>query len=294
LNKGFLYVGLSYFLWGILPLYWKVLQQVPAFQILCHRIVWSVFFLLCIHLFRQKFGWLKKVLHRPKIFLTFLLSSLLLSSNWFTYIWSVNHAHTIEASLGYFINPLISVLLGVIFLHERPDKWSWLAIGLATVGIFYSIIVFGSVPWIAFILAFSFGLYGLIRKTAVLNSLQGLTLETLILSLPALTLLILFEMDGTGAFGHLTWNLNLVLMTTGIITSVPLLLFASGARQIQLTTVGILQFISPTFQFLIGLIVFRETFTTNRLIGFSFVWLALIIYSVNNIRKRKPRIHTNT
>ena len=292
LSKGFLYACLGYFLWGVLPLYWKILQEVPAFQIMCHRIAWSLLFLLVIQIIRQKFGWLKHAFRSKRILLTFITTSLLLSINWYTYIWSVNNGRTIESSLGYFINPLFMVILGVIFLKERPDKWSWLSIGLAAAGIIYTISIYGSVPWIAFILAGTFGIYGLLRKTASLNSLQGLTLETLLLFLPATGLLIFFEIAGKGSFGHLAVGKNLLLSLAGIVTSLPLLFFAAGARRIQLTTIGILQYIAPTFQFLIGLIIFKEEFTRNRLIGFSFVWLALIIYMVNNILKRNRRRDT--
>ncbi len=287
LSKGFVMAALSYFLWGILPLYWKLVQEVPAFQILCHRIVWSLIFLLIIHLIRKKLNWLKAAFRRKKIVLTFLASSLFLSANWFTYIWAVNNGRTIEGSLGYFINPLFMVILGVIFLKERPDKWSWIAIGLAAVGIAYTITIYGEIPWVAIVLSFSFGFYGLLRKIAPLESLQGLTVETTILFLPAFAFLVFFEIQGNGAFGHLALDKNFLLSLAGIATSVPLLLFAAGARRIQLTTAGILQYIAPTFQFLIGLIIFKEEFTRQRLIGFSFVWLALIIYTMNNVRKRR-------
>jgi chloramphenicol-sensitive protein RarD len=289
LNKGFIYSASSYLIWGLLPLYWKILEEVPAFQILCHRISWSLVFLILIQIFRKNLSWMKSAFKNRRVLLTFLTTSLLLSVNGFTYIWAVNNGRTIEGSLGYFINPLFTVILGVIFLKERPDKWSWLAIGLAAIGIFYTIAIYGSVPWIAFILAGSFGIYGLLRKTASLNSLQGLTMETLLLFIPATAILIYFEITGIGSFGHLSVSKNLILSLAGITTSIPLLLFAAGARRIQLTTVGILQYIAPTLQFLIGLIIFKEAFSENQLIGFSFVWLALIIYTINNIIKRNRK-----
>ncbi len=292
MNKGFIYSASSYLIWGLLPLYWKVLKEVPAFQILCHRISWSLVFIIFIQIFRKNLSWMKAAFRDKRVLLTFTTTSLLLSANWFTYIWAVNNGRTIEGSLGYFINPLFTVILGVIFLKERPDKWSWLAIGLAAAGIIYTIGIYGSVPWIAFILAGSFGIYGLLRKTASLNSLQGLTLETLLLFIPATVILIYFEITGSGSFGHLSVSKNLILSLAGIATSIPLLLFAAGARRIQLTTVGILQYIAPTLQFLIGLIVFKEAFSNNQLIGFSFVWLALIIYTANNIMNKRKRIET--
>ena len=217
MNKGVIYAIGAYALWGLLPLFWKILEDVPAFQILCHRISWSLVFLVFIHIIKKNYNWLKSAFKNKRTVITFLTTSILLSANWFTYIWAVNNGRTIEASLGYFINPLLCVILGVIVLKERPDKWSWIAISLAGAGIGYTIIVYGSIPWIAFILAGSFSIYGLLRKQASLNSLQGLTFETLILFLPATTILIYFEVKGIGwgvpSFtntGNITWD------TTGI------------------------------------------------------------------------------
>ena len=283
MNKGVLYAISAYALWGLLPLFWKLLEDVPAFQILCHRISWSLVFLIFIHMIRKNFSWLKDAFKNKRTVITFLTTSILLSVNWFTYIWAVNNGRTIEASLGYFINPLLCVILGVIVLKERPDKWSWIAISLAGAGIGYTVIVYGSVPWIAFVLAGSFSIYGLLRKQASLNSLQGLTFETLILFLPATAILIYFEVKGIGSFGHVTFTKNVYLSLAGIVTSVPLLLFAAAARRIELTSLGILQYIAPTLQFIIGLLVFQEDFSRSRLVGFSFVWIALIIYTTNNI-----------
>ena len=293
MNRGVVYAICAYILWGLLALFWKILDDVPSFQILCHRISWSLVFLFFIQIIRNKLSWLKSAFRNKKIVITFLTTALLLSINWFTYIWAVNHNRTIEASLGYFINPLFTVILGVLFLKERPDKWSWLAIVMAGIGITYTIIIYGSIPWIAFILAGSFGIYGIIRKTASLNSLQGLTLETMLLFLPATAILIYFEITGTGSFGHLPFTKNILLLLAGVVTSIPLLLFAAAARRIELTTVGILQYIAPTLQFFIGLLVFQEELSTNRLIGFSFVWMALIIYAVNNVFRNRKLIETN-
>ncbi len=287
MNKGVLYAISAYALWGLLPFFWKILEDVPTFQILCHRISWSFVFLILIQMIRKNFKWLKDAFKNKRTVITFLTTSILLSANWFTYIWAVNNGRTIEASLGYFINPLLCVILGVIVLKERPDKWSWIAISIAGAGIGYTVIVYGSIPWIAFVLAGSFSIYGLLRKQASLSSLQGLTFETLILFLPATAILIYFEVKGIGSFGHVSFTKNVYLFLTGIVTSVPLLLFATAARRIELTSLGILQYIAPTLQFIIGLLVFREDFSRSRLVGFSFVWIALIIYTTNNILKNR-------
>jgi chloramphenicol-sensitive protein RarD len=292
-SKGALFAIGAYVLWGLLPLFWKILEDVPAFQILCHRISWSLVFLLFIQIVRKNFNWLKSAFKNKRTVITFFTTSVLLSANWFTYIWAVNNGRTIEASLGYFINPLLSVMLGVFFLRERPDRWSWIAISLAFIGIIYTIIVYGSVPWVALVLAGSFSIYGLLRKQAVLNSIQGLTFETLLLFLPATAMLIYFEIKGIGSFGHVSLTKNFYLFFAGVATSIPLILFATAARRIELTTLGILQYIAPTLQLFIGLFIFKEDLSRSNLIGFSFVWVALIIYTINNIvvnRRRKWKL----
>ena len=283
MSKGAFFAIGAYVLWGLLPLFWKILEDVPAFQILCHRISWSLVFLLFIQIVRKNFNWLKSAFKNKRTVITFFTTSVLLSANWFTYIWAVNNGRTIEASLGYFINPLLSVMLGVFFLRERPDRWSWIAISLAFIGIIYTIIVYGSVPWVALVLAGSFSIYGLLRKQAVLNSIQGLTFETLLLFLPATAMLIYFEIKGIGSFGHVSFTKNFYLFLAGVATSIPLVLFAAAARRIELTTLGILQYIAPTLQLFIGLFIFKEDLSRSNLIGFSFVWVALIIYTINNI-----------
>ncbi|MBT3756453.1 MAG: EamA family transporter RarD [Candidatus Cloacimonetes bacterium] len=293
MSKGALFAIGAYVLWGLLPLFWKILEDVPAFQILCHRISWSLVFLLFIQIVRKNFNWLKSAFKNKRTVITFFTTSVLLSANWFTYIWAVNNGRTIEASLGYFINPLLSVMLGVFFLRERPDRWSWIAISLAFIGIIYTIIVYGSVPWVALVLAGSFSIYGLLRKQAVLNSIQGLTFETLLLFLPATAMLIYFEIKGIGSFGHVSLTKNFYLFFAGVATSIPLILFATAARRIELTTLGILQYIAPTLQLFIGLFIFKEDLSRSNLIGFSFVWVALIIYTINNIvvnRRRKWKL----
>lgn len=292
MNKGMLYAIAAYGLWGLFPLYWKTLQHVPALEILSHRMTWSLLFVLLLLLVRRQWGWLKTAVAQPKTLLLFTASAVLLSLNWFVYIWGVNAGHIIETSLGYFINPLVSVLMGVLFLGEKLRRGQWVAIGLATVGVLYLILRYGSLPWISLTLATSFALYGLIRKTAPLGSLEGLSLETALMFLPALGYLVYLEAAGTAAFGHVDGLTTLLLGFAGVATAVPLLLFAAGARLIKLATIGILQYIAPTLQFLIGVLVYHEPFTTDRLIGFSIIWLALLIYSAENIWfiRHRPRL----
>jgi chloramphenicol-sensitive protein RarD len=223
--------------------------------------------------------------------LIYLGSAILLTLNWLIYVWAVNSGFIIETSLGYFINPLLSVLLGVVFLHERLRPWQYIAIGLAAIGVIYVAVSYRAFPWIALALAVSFGLYGLVKKIAPLGSLYGLTLETGLVFIPAMVYLSLMDRQGTGAFLHTSLSQNLLMIGTGVITTVPLLMFASAAQSIPLSMVGILQYIAPTLQFLIGVFVYREPFNLSLFIGFSFVWVALIIFwSEGYLNSRKSKV----
>lgn len=283
MNKGILYAAGAYIFWGLLPLYWKALHVVPAGQILSHRIVWSLFFVALVLTARRQWGWLRGALRRPRVILTFALSGTLLGVNWFIYIWAVNAGHIVETSLGYFINPLVNVLLGYLVLKERLRPAQWLALSVALAGVLYLTFSHGAFPWIALTLAFTFGTYGLIRKTAPLNSAEGLFIETAVLFLPAFGYLLLMESRNAGAFAHAGTAITLLLAGAGIVTSIPLLLFAAGARRITLTTLGLLQYIAPTLQFLIGVLVYHEAFGLTQLIGFGLVWLALILYTIETL-----------
>jgi chloramphenicol-sensitive protein RarD len=212
----------------------------------------------------------------------YLIASLLIGINWLTYVWAVNAGHIVETSLGYFINPLLSVLLGLIVLRERLRPAQWLPVGIACIGVAYLTIQFGQLPWIALVLAFTFGFYGLVKKLAPLSSLHGLTLETGILLIPAVVYLVFVEWTGAGAFLHTGFLSDLLMIGAGLVTTIPLLMFASAAKQIPLTMIGVLQYLAPTIQFLIGVLVYKEEFDSSRLIGFSIVWLALIIFWLEN------------
>lgn len=276
-KKGILSVVLAYTLWGVFPIYFKALHQVPAFQITAHRIVWSCLFLLLLVASRRELGALRAAI-KPRVLLIYLAAGALLAVNWGTYVWSVNAGFLVEASLGYFINPLVSVLLGIVFLRERLRPWQWLPVGLALSGVAYLTISFGSLPWIALVLASTFGLYGLMKKIAPLGSLYGLMLETSMIFIPALGFLVFSEISGAGAFGHINPLTTLLLSLTGVVTAIPLLLFASGTRAVPLSTVGLLQYISPTLQFIMGVFVYGEAFNHDHLIGFSIIWIALAFF----------------
>jgi chloramphenicol-sensitive protein RarD len=279
MNRGIAYAALAFLIWGLFPLYFRALHEVPPVQILAHRMVWSLVFLCAVLTIRRQWRWLPEVLRRPRVVATFTLSALLLSANWFIYIWAVNNGHVIDASLGYFINPLVNVLLGLLVLKERLRPGQWGAIGVAALGVMWLTWQAGQLPWIALVLAGTFGAYGLLRKTAALAALEGLSFETLLLFPLAVGYVGWLTMTGTNAFIETSSDATRwLLVAAGPITAIPLLLFAAGARRIPLSVLGMLQYIGPTIQMLLGLVVFHETFTPARLAGFIVIWSALGLY----------------
>lgn len=289
MKKGLIYVFGAYAIWGFFPIYFKLLQAVPAIQIVAHRISWSFIILLILVSLKGQLRNIR-VLISPRIILLYLAAGILLSVNWLTYVWGVNSGFVIETSLGYFINPLVSVLLGVVILREKLRPLQWLPVGLASAGVIYLTVQHGSLPWIALALAFSFGIYGLLKKIAPLKSLPGLTIETAGVFIPALGFLIFSEIQQTGAFGHVDVQTTFLLILAGLVTAIPLIFFASGAPLVPLSTIGILQYIAPTLQFLIGVFVFHEPFSYHQMIGFAIIWLALIIFSIEGLNARKQAL----
>ena len=287
MKKGVLFALAGYAIWGFFPLYFKTLQAAPAFQIMAHRVVWSFLLMTAILVFRKE---LKPMLSAatPRIVFLYAIAGTLLAINWVTYVWGVNAGYVVEASLGYFINPLVSVLLGVIFLRERLRPLQWVPVVLAGVGVTYLTVSMGKLPWIALVLALSFGLYGLMKKITPLGSLQGLTLETAAVFLPALAYLIIEQVRGVGAFVNAGVNTTLLLAATGVVTAIPLIFFSAGTKLIPLTTVGLLQYITPTTQFLLGVFVFKEGFSSNQVIGFVIIWIALILFTMENLLHYRP------
>lgn len=289
-NAGMGYVLLAYIAWGLLPIYWKALEDVPALEILAHRVVWSFLFTLVLLGWRRQWRWIGRVLRTPRTLLTFALISLLISANWLIYIWAVNADFIVETSLGYFINPLVSVLLGVVVLRERMRSGQWLAIAVAASGVAYLTLRYGNLPWIGLSLAGTFAVYGLLKKTASLNALEGFAMETGWVFLPAAGYLLYVNGSGGGTLGHTSTGTTLLLLGTGVATALPLISFAAGARRIPLSIVGLLQYIAPTLGFLLGVFVYHEPFNSDRMVGFSLIWLALLIYSVEGILARRQRL----
>jgi chloramphenicol-sensitive protein RarD len=283
MNKGIVVGIAAYTLWGLFPIYWRLLEQDPAVEILAHRMVWSLLFMLGILVLQGQLSRLKEALKNRRILPIYALAALLLSLNWYTYIWAVNAGYVVEASLGYFINPLVNFLLGVIFFREKLRVGQLAAVLLAVLGVVYLTFNYGSLPWIALVLAFSFGMYGLIKKAAPLESMHGFSLETTVMFLPALCFLLYRQSTGMAAFVNQGALVTLLLILAGPVTSIPLLMFGYSARKIPLSMLGFIQYITPTLQLLIGVFLYLEPFPVNRLIGFGVIWLALLVYSLEGL-----------
>ena len=283
MQQGLIASAAAYLMWGLFPIYWKWLEHVPSLQIMSHRIVWCALF-VCAYLFLTSGRrWLQQL--NRKLLLMLSGSALLISVNWWLYIWAVNGGHIVETSLGYFINPLISVLLGVLVLRERLNPMQWLSVSLAAAGVIYLTVMAGKLPWIALTLAVSFGGYGLIRKLAVVPAVPGLAVESGLLFIPALGALLWFESQGGGQFGHTDAATTFLLVASGLVTALPLILFAYGARRIPLTLVGILQYLAPTIQLLVGVFMYGEPFTPVQAVGFGCIWGALAIFAADGLRR---------
>ncbi|MGG2091628.1 EamA family transporter RarD [Bacillus sp. S13(2024)] len=283
-KKGIIYATSAYMMWGILPLYWKLVDEVRAEEILAHRIVWAFAFMLLVLVICKRFGQfmneLVQFFKRPKLFMSLTAASILISGNWFVYIWAVNHNHVIEASLGYYINPLVSILLGTLVLKEKLNFWQYVAVGLAAFGVAILTVRYGSIPWIAISLACTFGLYGLSKKLLDYDSMIGLTMETMIVMPIALIYLGMLGVQGIGSFGSVSITSTLLLAGAGIVTALPLLYFAKGTKLIPLSMVGFLQYIAPTISLVLGIFVFHEHFTGTHMIAFFFIWIALFTFSI--------------
>lgn len=271
----------AYTLWGIAPLYFKQLAFVPAMEILLHRIVWSFLLLALILTALQQWPKVQAVLRQPKLLAAMLGTALLLAGNWGLFIWAVNNGHMLDASLGYYINPLLNVLLGMLFLGERLRKLQWAAVALAAIGVVFQLITYGALPWIALVLAGSFALYGLFRKKLAVDAISGLFVESLLL-LP-LALWYWWRVADSGAANLManSFSLNLTLMAAGIITTIPLLCFIAAARRLQLSTMGFFQYIGPSFMFVFGVFLYQEPLASERLLTFGLIWTALLVYSLD-------------
>ncbi|MBP44699.1 MAG: protein RarD [Deltaproteobacteria bacterium] len=283
--QGPVFAILAYGTWGLLPIYWKLFLGIPPLEVLVHRILWSVIFLMFVVLIQKKFILLVELCRSPKQLFIILTTSMLLGANWMIYIWAVNEGFVIETSLGYFINPLVNVMLGMIIFKERFKLWQTLALILALCGVLNYLFGFGELPWIALGLASSFSIYGMLRKISEAGPLIGLTMETLILVPVALLLLSWWSLDGSSHFGTMS-ELDLYFLGCGLITSFPLLWFAAAAKRLRFSTLGLFQYLAPTSQFLLGVFLYKEPFTITHAITFALIWMALVLYSGNSISNK--------
>ena len=287
---GIGYALLAFSAWGFIPIYWKLLNTVPSMEILTHRMVWSVFFLLGLLAVQKRLGEFRELFHSPKYIFMLLGTATLLGGNWFVYIYGVNTNQVIETSLGYFISPLLVILLGAVFLRERLNIWQVVAVGFAALGVLNFIWNFGSLPWIALSLAFTFSFYGLFRKMIPVKPLVGLLMETALLAPLAVFLIAFWEVEGTGYFGTV-WITDFLLFGAGVVTSLPLLWFINSGKRLHYSTIGFFQYLTPSIQLAIGVYLYNETFTTTHAVTFGLIWTGLIIYSINTIQTYQ---HINT
>ncbi|GAA3109799.1 EamA family transporter RarD [Streptosporangium carneum] len=291
-RRGVLYGIAAYSMWGLFPLYWPLLKPSGALEILAHRVTWSLVAVVVILAVRRHWSWFRELLRTPKKLGLLVLAAAIITVNWGVYIYGVNSGHVVESALGYFINPLVSVLFGVVLLKERLRPWQWGAVGLGTVAVVLLAADYGRPPWIALTLAVSFGTYGLVKKIAQVGAAESMTVETLVLLPPALGYLLFLQGQGTGTFGSLGAGHALLLVGGGLITAVPLLCFTAAAIRVPLTTIGLLQYIAPVLQFLVGVFVVHEVMPPSRWAGFAIVWLALSVFTWDSLRAAREARRT--
>ncbi|MBV6694624.1 EamA family transporter RarD [Serratia quinivorans] len=289
-RQGIFFALAAYFIWGIAPAYFKLIQQVPADEILTHRVIWSFFFMLALITLGRNWSQVRAACHDRKRLLLLAVTALLIGGNWLLFIWAVNNHHMLEASLGYFINPLVNVLLGMLFLGERFRRMQWLAVALAFAGVLIQLWQFGSLPIIGLGLAFSFAFYGLLRKKIAIDAQTGMLIETLWLLPVAAAYLFLFADSPTSNLGANAWSLNLLLVAAGIVTTIPLLFFTAAATRLRLSTLGFFQYLGPTLMFLLAVTFYGETVGQDKLVTFGFIWAALLLFILDALyAQRKLR-----
>ncbi len=289
-RRGLLFGLAAYFIWGLFPLYWRLLKPAGAIEILAHRVLWSLVFVGLVLLALRRWDWLRGLTGRPKVLVSLCAAAVVIAVNWGTYIYGVNTERVVETSLGYFINPLFSVLLGVVVLRERLRAVQWIAVAVGIVAVVVLTVDYGRPPWIALVLAFSFGTYGLLKKTAGAPAAEGLAVESAVLAPLALGYLVWLESTGDAHFGHVSLGHALLLVGAGVATAVPLLLFAGAANRIPLSTLGVLQYLAPLMQFALGVLVMHEPMPAARLAGFALVWLALAVFTADGLRNHRRQL----
>ncbi|WP_058835711.1 EamA family transporter RarD [Luteimonas abyssi] len=292
-DRRALWIAIAAFtIWGLMPLYWYLLRHVPAMQIVLHRAVWCAILVAAWLTLRRGRGWLREVVAQPRLAGMLGVSGVLIAGNWSLYVWAVNSGHVVEASLGYFINPLLNVVIGVLFLRERLSWPQWVSVALAAVGVLWLTFNYGSFPWIALCLAASFAIYGVIRKFAAVEAVQGLGVENLFVFGPAVLALVWIEWQGGGGFFSLRWGgwTDVLLVMGGALTAIPLICFAYAVRRVPLSVVGLLQYIGPTLQLLLGVFFFGEAFGVDRAVGFIFIWVGLVVFAADGYLRTRRRV----
>ncbi len=287
LRRGFVFGFSAYLLWGLFPLYWKLIDSSGAIELLAHRILWSLVTIVVLVLVRRRFSQVRALIANPRSRWPLVAGAVLISVNWGTYIWGVNHDRVVETSLGYFITPLFTVLLGVIILKERLQVAQWIALGIAFVAVAGLTIENGKPPWVAIILTFSFGFYGLAKKQAGAGAIEGMAVESATVAPLALIAILVLGLQGQSTVTHEGPGYLTLVLLTGPITAVPLLLFGAAATRVSMTTLGLLNYIAPIMQFIVGVVVFHEQMTPMRWAGFGLVWIALVILTLNGLHTRR-------
>ena len=285
-NLGLIYAFSAYIWWGFIPVFWKQLDHISSAEIVMHRMVWSCVIVLVMIMFMRQWREFSALFSQPKVMLRLLIASALMTINWGVFIWAVNSGYLVETSMGYFINPLINVLFGVLFFAERLRKGQMFALSIAFVGVLYLVLTFGAFPWISFTLAITFALYSVTKKSITVPAAHGMGLETLFFIVPAIAYLIYIEANGSGQFTASAFNASMLVLG-GLFTLIPLLLFAAAAKKVTMTVLGMTQYIGPSLQLLIGVFIYNEPFGSERMIAFGLIWLALAVYSADQIRHRR-------
>jgi chloramphenicol-sensitive protein RarD len=283
-RRGIAYGLASYGLWGVVPLFWPLVKRAGALELLAHRVIWSLVISIVLILVVVPKGWWGRIA-TPRKLILLTVAAATVSVNWGVYIWAVNHGHVVETSLGYYINPILSILVGVIALHERMSRLQWVSVGLAAVAVLVLTLDYGRLPWIALVLAASFATYGVMKKQVNGGAVETLTIESAILTPIGVGYLVFLQTRGQLTFGHLGWAHSLLLVATGVVTVVPLLFFAAATTRLPLSTLGLLQYLAPTLQFLLGVLYFHESMSTGRWIGFGLVWVALMIMTGDGLHR---------
>ncbi len=291
-RQGVLFALAAYFLWGIAPIYFKSLDGAPANEVLSHRVIWSFFLLLGLVVATGLWPKVRSALKKPQQLVFLTISSLLIGLNWLVFIWAVNNDHMLDASLGYYINPIFNVLLGMLFLGERLRKGQWFAVTLAIFGVAIQVISFGSLPWVSLVLACSFGFYGLIRKKVNIDAISGLLLETLLLLPVALVYLFIFADSSSSDLSQNSLQLNSLLIAAGVVTTVPLLCFTAAATRLKLSTLGFFQYIGPSIMFILAVVLYDEPLEISNLVTFTFIWAALLAFSLDGLLFRRKQRQT--